>query len=312
MGAIQNIVGIEFRGIQDILRFYIRLLSIMPLFSGLVIGTGVLLRFLTIAVFVLTFKVFLSIVQPDSVASIVDIISNQLINREVQISDLLVAMVSSLLLLIILQFLLNKIYLAIYLSLRTKLTQWLLPRSLSTSEEMHLHICLDKFPIGFDGIIKSCEIIVFYMFLITGIFYLNLFAGLLVLISVPFIIALILIKGRKEVHVLKDLSDYRKKIVDSDDDFLPYFSLSQESHSFSRNNIIFSQFFGGVAIVAMMCVFLFWYSAEEGAQGAVGLTALMLVFGIRFAVVYAGELSRCLSRVLQQRVMVENIEKLPF
>ena len=206
------------------------------------------------------------------------------------------------------QFLLNRFYSFVFLSLRTKLTWLLMSMSLASNEELSLHICLDKFPIGFDGIIKTCEIVVFYMFLISAIFYLNIFAGLLVLLLLPFIIMLIVVKGRKEVHVQREMVLSRKTIMSANDDISSYVNLGKETYKLGRNSMAYAQFFAGIALVSVMLIFLFVYPDDETKNHLVGLPALILVFSIRFAFLYAGELSRSLNRVLQQRVLIENMQ----
>ncbi len=308
---LKRFFGYEFEGLLGILGFYLRLLPLEPLRSFLLITTGVLVRSISVIVFVLTFKVFLSVIQPESVRYLLDLFIESGFDLDVVRFNLFFViyfLVGTLFALIVVQFLLNKVYSHLFLSMRTRLMRSLVVAPITSNEKLNLHICLDHFPIGFDGIIKTSEIIVFYFFLIAGIFYLNIYAGLLVLILLPFIIVIIVIKGRKEVHVRQEMVQSRKKILSTNDDISSFVALGAETFKYARNSVTYAQFFAGLALVSMMFLFMFMSPGDETKNHLVGLPALILVFSIRFAFLYAGELSRSLSRVLQQRVFFENIE----
>lgn len=295
------------------IKFHVRLLVREPLLLFSLITSGVLVRFMTVFVFVLIFKVFLTIIDPNVSLVVVNKFLYDILGRIISASEFQLALILTLLFMICVQFLLNKLYLRQYLNLRSAITSWLLKKNLNDHQSMHLHICLDKFPQGFEGIVKSAEILVFYFFLLIGIFFINVLAGFLVVIVVPLMIALMLIKSRKEIHVQKEMQDARRRALEHESEIETVLSLARESYAFARNGITYAEFFGGLAIVTMMSVLLFSYAIDDGiSEKIAGLAALLLVFCMRFAVVYAGELSRSLGKVLQQRVIIENISNFPF
>ncbi len=128
------------------------------------------------------------------------------------------------------------------------------------------------------------------------------------IVIIPILLALLLLKGRKEIFIVQDMRDRRKNITSLDDDIMGVVDLANKQYQYNRNSIINSEFFGGLAIVVMMIVFSLWFKAD----GFGGIAALGLVFSIRFAVVYAGELSRHLGRLLQQRTIMDKIVNNPF
>lgn len=295
------------------IKFYVCLLIREPLLSMMLITTGVVVRFMTVFVFVLTFKVFLTIIDPSVSLDVVNKLIRNFLGRDISASELQFWLILALLFFICVQFAFNKIYLKQYLSLRRLIVNWLLKKDLNDHRPMHLHICLDKFPMGFEGVVKSTEILVFYLFLLIGIFIINSLAGLLVVIVVPIMIFVMLVKSRKEIHVQKEMQAARSKSLEEEGEIATVLTLASENYAFGRNGLTYTEFFGGLAIVVMMSSLLFFYSIGDGmAEKIAGLTALLLVFCIRFAIVYAGELSRSLGKVLQQRVIIESILNSPF
>ncbi|RBP51486.1 hypothetical protein [Arenicella xantha] len=301
---------IQFADSMQVLKFYLQLLAKRPMATLFLVFLGFLVRGLSVVVFVLIVKVFLSVIDPSSIVKVVNQFASGYGLAEINQSNLLYALVIILVVLIVAQYVLNKVYLFFFLHYRTATISGLLLSPLNDHVPMHLHICLDKVPIGYEGVIKSLEILLFYFFLFSGIFLINPLAGLLVLLLVPIMLALMLLKGRKEVFVHTEMQQCRKAVLSMDDDYLRALQLINENYMFGRNSIIYSELFGGISIVIMMIAFMLWYSERQ--FGFSGVAALFLVFGIRFAVVYAGELSRVLSRVLQQRIIVEKIQHPPI
>ncbi len=63
--------------------------------------------------------------------------------------------------LMVLQFAINKLNLYLFLKLRAALLSFILMRKLNDHVLVHLNICLDKVPQGYDAVIKSSEILLF-------------------------------------------------------------------------------------------------------------------------------------------------------
>jgi hypothetical protein len=293
-----------------IIKFYYSLLYKKPYTSLLVIVLGFFARAVSVLVFMMTLKVFLSILDPATVVQLLDRYISVYFDISLSVSGLLNLLVVGLAALVMLQLTLNKIYVSLFLHLRAALQKVILDRRLNEDFLTHVHVCIDKFPQGYEAVVKASEILLFYFFLLLGIFYLSKLAALLLLIIVPIIVLIIVIKGRKEVHVQMDIRDKRKDLVDEDSDYDGYISLSNENYLYGRNSVIYADFFGGFALVLLILVFL--YVNPVVGESFSGLTALFLVFSIRFSVLYAGELSRFLGKVMQQRVIVDKIVNNPF
>lgn len=294
----------------EVVYFYLNLLRQAPFQVSFMVFLGFLTRALSVLIFVLIVKVFLSVIDPDSVLKVINSMPELVIFQELSSAKFVYILVSVLLSLVLLQFLLAKFHLIIFLKIRTYLITILLNKPLNEHAPTHLHICLDKIPQGYDAIIKSAEILLFYVFLFLGIFYINPLAGVLLTLLVPIILVLILYKGRKEVHNQAAMLDSRKQVSDTNEGVDDFLSLFNQNYIHGRNSVIYSDFLGGAAIILLMIVFMFWYKNAELGFG--GLTALFFVFSMRFAILYAGELSRFISKLLQQRVMIEKIQHKPF
>lgn len=274
------------------------------------IVTGFLLRGLSILIFVLVLRIFLNIMEPTSG---LDSINGFLLEHyETQIDEkiMLTLLLGGLTSLILIQFVLGKINLWITLSTRERVLTILINNSMNDHRETHLHVSIDHIPPGYDAIIKSSEILLFYGVLLLCIFYMSPLMGMIILVAVPLVLGLLLIKGRKEVFVTQEFREVRKRYQETncEQDLEKMISLSNQSFSFPFTDMINSQFSSNMAIVLIMVCFLFFYENFEYH----GLAAVILVFSIRYSLVYAAELSRLLSRVLKQRTIVTKIETNPF
>jgi len=176
------------------------------------------------------------------------------------------------------------------------------------ADSTYLDMCLNELPQGYDAVLKCCEILLFYLVLFVIIFLISPFAALLTLIAVPLLILLLVIKNRKEVHVTHELRDNRRKIREGGDDYETVISLSSQRDRYNRISTIHAEFFGGIALVLLMLIFLLNFTGQDLNS----LAALAMVFAIRFAINYARELSRHASRLLQQRVVIDKIDGSPF
>lgn len=289
-----------------ILKFYCSLIRQKAILSIVVVFLGFVTRALTVVVFIFVLKVFLSILEPETSVKAANGFLLNFLGFELDQQQVLAGLVGVLSVLVLFQFVISKLNLHLFLRLRASLLSLILKRKLNDHVLIHLNICLDKIPQGIDAIIKSSEILFFYFILLTVIFYLSPLAGLLVLLIVPGIVIAMLLNGRKEVHVQAAMQAKRKTITTLNDDLDGFLRLNEQAYLYGRNSIIHGNLLAGLAIVCLILVFLF-FAPEAERDGLQGFTAIFLVFSVRFAIVYAGELSRLLGRVLQQRVIVERI-----
>ncbi len=293
---------------RKVLVFYYRLMVRDFAFSLLIILTGLIGRVLNLVVFMLIVKVFLSVVNPQSSVEMVNRILLRVTDYQLESLAMLQLMLVILTVLIFVQYFISEFNLKLFLARRTILVNYALASSLNDHQSTHLHLCLDHLPPGYDAILKCCEIILFYMILFVAIFFVSPFAALLTITIVPMLIVLLVIKNRKEVHSINEFRVNRASAKTMDDDVSAVIKSSNQQFSHLRKSVVHSEFFGGIALVFLMFIFLFNY--DGGNINSLG--ALALVFAVRFSITYAGELSRHAGRILQQRVIINKVTNADF
>lgn len=252
----------------------------------------------------------MNIIEPEASLNSINQLLELHFNTTTDEKTMLLALLGGLTALIIIQFVIGWINLWLTIDVRTKVLSFCLANEFSDHRATHLHIAIDHIPPGFDALIKSFEILLFYAVLLLCIFYMSFLMGLAVLFAVPAVLAILLIKGRKEVFVTQDFRSARKELQDNDDqaNVKKVISLSNQSFSYPLRDLINSQLTSSLAIVVIMVTFLVYYEHFEYQ----GIAAMLLVFSIRYSLIYAAELSRFLNRILKQRTIVEKIQNNPF
>ena len=118
---------------KKVLSFYCWLLGNDKLFSVLIIFTGLLTRLLSVGLFMLIVKVFLSVVNPEASVELVNQILSQYVAYQVNTSTMLQLMISALTVLIFIQYLISKFNLKLFLSRRKKLIKFALGENVKQS-----------------------------------------------------------------------------------------------------------------------------------------------------------------------------------
>ena len=295
---------ISIDGSIAVLRLYWQILKHFPLSSCFLIFAGFVSRVFSILVFVLILKVFLSIL--DASSPIFEVLRSYLFRFSIEVNtdSIPIFLVLILTFVIFFQFILNKLCLKQFVRTRNDIADHLLARQLNPNIKVHLHIAFDHILTGYDSFIKSCEILLFYFFLFLAILYLNWLLGLLVLISVPLLVVVLVLKGRKQVFLLQEARKARENYRSIEEEVQPIVEITNEHYTLLRNSIVHSEFGGGLAIVGIMVIYLVLFDSST----LNGLGALFLVFLIRFAIVFAGELSRLTGRLLQSRTIIDDID----
>ena len=305
---IQGNQKFDFHGSKKVFAFYCRLLRSDFWFSILIVLTGLFTRFLSLGLFMLMIKVFLSVVNPKTSTEMINRILLRFSDYQMGSVLMLKLMLGTLVLLILVQYLVSKWNLNLFLARRKAMINYALNSKLNEHEKTHLQLCLDHLPKGYGGVLKCCEILSFYLILFAVIFAISPIGALFTIAIVPFLIALLVIKNRKEIHAINESRLHRKKVTSMDGDLKKVVELSNVQFSYVRVSAINSEFFGGAALVLLMLMFFIYYDANNLNS----LTALALVFAIRFAINYAKELSRHVGRILQQRVIIDKITNSSF
>lgn len=293
---------ISLDGTRRVFRFYRILLALRPLSAVMLVLSGLATRVLSVGVFVLIVKVFLTILDPNSSAVVVNAFINDYFEYEVHQDVMIRAMLIGLSALLCCQYFISKFNLWLFLKTKEKIVHSVLKTPLNEHKATHIHICLDYIPMGLDGALKCIEICLFYGLLVMGIFVINPLLGMLLLIVAPLLLMILVMNGRKEVYVVREIRELRQQ-VNEPEEAEEVIKLGSKQYSFIRASIINSEFFGGFAIVIMMLLFMLWFDQSKIES----IAALVLVFSVRFAVIYTGELSRHLGRLLQQRIILTKV-----
>ena len=268
--------------------------------------SGFALRAISIIIFVLILRIFMSIIEPSAGLQSINKLLLEYFGTTTTEKTMLLCLLGGLSGFILIQYMIGKLNLWLALTARRKILNFYLTHPLNEHRETHLHICIDHIPPGYDAVIKSLEILLFYIILLICIFYMSPLMGLAVLVAVPTVLGILLMKGRKEVFVVQEYRDARKTFQSDNDpnSLQKVIELSNQSFSYPYKDIINSQFSGSMAIVIIMATFMIFYDNFQYH----GIAALLMVFSIRYSLIYAAELSRFLNRLLKQRTIIEKVK----
>ena len=293
----------DVQGSKKVFTFYYHILRGDLGFSVLIVLTGLFARFLSLGLFMLIIKVFLSVMNPKTSVEMVNSILLRFTDYQLNSTFMLQLMLGALILLIVIQYLVAKYNLNLFLARRKYLINHALNSKLSEDAKTHLQLCLDHLPQGYDGILKCGEILLFYLVLFTVIFFISPLGALFTIAIVPFLILLLVIKNRKEIYIMNEARQHRHRVMNMEGDVKKAVILSNTQFNYIRTSAIHSELFGGGALILLMVMFFIYYDE----QNLNSLAALALVFAVRFAINYAKELSRHVGRILQQRVIIDQV-----
>lgn len=262
---------------------------------------GLTLRLLSILTFALIIKIFLSMFDQEATTLLVNNILAKLSFAAAAPSDLWFYLVLPLAVFTGVQYFLGKFYLLLFRNVRGQLMIKMLTSDSHASLHDKASFVYDYFLHGFEALIKSLEIILFYLILILFIFIVNFTMGVSVVILVPILVFVLVFRDRKEAFV-QDAIKISREIIDQDKETLlaPIKHYDQQLN-YRINGVIASELFGGMALVIIFMVYVKYHEQFMGY----GLLPLLLIFAIRFAVLYAGELSRQLSVVFRLRAVLK-------
>lgn len=287
--------------------FYYRILGCFPVLSSAIILSGFVYRILNIAIFVLIMKIFLIVIDPEAVLPLVEKMTSLLpFEVKINLEQLPIVLLGVLAGIIVVHFIIGRLNLSWMLKARKKLQVKGPTLDLHKNLANKRNMCLDQLPVGLDAIVKISEILIFFVFVISAILYMAPVVGILVFISTPLLISYLILKSRENAFLIIELRESRQKIGRlSEEEYLKPVSQSNLLFSSTRTNLISSDFFGGIIIVGIILVFLFYM----GDDSVSNFSGLILIFSIRFAFIYAKECSVVLGNLLQQRtVMAEVVE----
>lgn len=285
--------------------FYYRILGCFPALSAAIVLSGFIYRMLNVAIFVLIMKIFLIVIDPNAVLPLIEKLADLLpFEFQVDLEQLPIVLLIALSVIIVIHFIVGKLNLFWMLKARKELQLKGPALDLHPNLANKRNICLDQLPAGLDAIVKISEIIIFFVFVISTILYMVPLLGLLVLVSTPLLISYLILKSRESAFLITEIRESRKNIGQlSFEDYQKPVEQSNLIFSSTRANLISSDFFGGIIIVGIILVFLFY----SGSGSISNFSGLILIFGIRFAFIYAKECSVVLGNLLQQRTIMSEV-----
>ena len=297
--------NIEYIASIRVLKFYLAVCKQYLLTTVILVVVGFVSRVLSILQFVLVIKVFLSIFDPSLAANIIGMLVKVLGIDVVDLQhDFIIKSLFAVLgAIVCFQFFLARFHLSILCVFKENAVLDLLNLPLNKDAAQNIHLCIDQIQHGLEAIIRSGEIIIFYLVLMLVIFYFSPLLAVLVVIFVPPLFTLLVLKNRKEVHLQSQIVETRKASSPQGMNYPQILKLIREHYRLVRSSIINSEFGSGITLIVIMLVFFNYFDNMQ----LTALGTLMLVFSLRFAITYAGELSRFVNRILQLRTKLDLI-----
>ena len=286
----------------EVLMFYLHALLKAPSSNAVLVFLGFLVRASSVFIFALTIKVFLIVIDPSFSLALVSSVASEFGFSQLGESELVTGSLIVLLALVILQFVLNRCYEYLFLKNRNTLVEYLIENPLVDGDEFHVHVCLDRVPVGFESIIKSLEICLFYASLILIIYWISPVMAASVVVLLLLIVYLMLMKTHERSETMTAAYEARAKVKSASDDVAAGLALTDLNFITARRTATYSELFGGAGIVIVMLLYLYWQDHVQLTSSS--LVTLFLVLSIRFVIGYTGELSRLISTIVQQQDMM--------
>lgn len=277
--------------------FYMKLFNFFGLKAFMLVFFGFIYRGLQVVIFILVLKIFLIIISGSIDLGLPASLNLNGTNLEYPLMILIVALSFIL-------FIIGNIQTSISNSIK-KILMEKFCEILSLGDAVQSkNFAFDQIPIGFDSIVKCYEILLFFVFLLLIIAFISPLLFVFVLVAIPCFAALLVFKSRKEVFIREEYRAKRLGIAHkTDDEITEIIALNNQLCSVSEKSRVLSDTFTGLIMVVCMIFFLKY----ESNANIVGLKPLVLVFSIRFAMMYARELGMVMNRLLQQRAILKNI-----
>ena len=288
----------------NVIKFYAGTIIAFPYSSIALITLGVFYRLLNVIIFVTVIKIFLLIIDSNTANQLLKLAANyHPILTEIPHEKTPLLALSLLFIMAITLYLVGTLYLKIMLKVRAILLKNGVNINIYEKLVDKRNFALDHFAAGYDSIIKLSEIFVFFCLLAAIIFIINKMLFITIVVLVPLIVIWLVYKGKESIFIQTKFRNSRQAIGRKTE--AEYSQIIKDSNQFfasSRRAIIKSDFSTGIGMVAVIGLF-FAYQPENISSN---LQALILVFSVRFAIMYAKESSVVLGRLLQQRTIIDN------
>jgi len=294
----------------QVFAFYAKLALLYKKESTVIVATGFLYRLFTILLFVLIVKIFVLVINPASMESILKKLSAISSFSDVRVNEnSTLIMLAILQVCVVLHYLIGKINVKCLIGVRKEISL----RFTELPFDLHIGkrrtIALDVITIGYENFLKIIEIGLFFVFIIVMIISINLVLGIFVVLAIPLFILGILSKNRNDMLL-------SNKYVKSKED-LYGMSLAEYEEPINNSQILlehtkgttlFSQMVGG-SIVVVMILLLFTFDPELSITG---IWSLFLIFGVRYSISYAQEIGGVAGKLISTRLLLKPVLGLSF
>ncbi len=292
--------------------FYLCLLRLYKLESVLLLLSGLFYRLLNLVVFILIIKVFLVVIEPSiSIPKIKYIFSSISSYSLANVDDKGIILI----LLVVLQiaisvhFCIGRINLKMFLRAKRLIGLELGGIPVDETLAKRRLLILETIPLGYENVIKIGEIVFFFILMLVLVFWLNVLVGLSVMFMIPFFMFYMMLKGKRDLVLTNEYRDSKIGLnAFSEKQYAVTLQKGSVLLAYKRKNLIFFQFLAGTIIALIIALFFIF---EQGLSFT-GIWGILFVFGIRYIVSYARELSAIASKVLSARVVLNSVADLGF
>lgn len=206
---------------------------------------------------------------------------------------------------VVFQYLFNLLYTAAFIKNRMALIKDIIDKPLASNTEFHIHVCLDRIPAGYEAIIKTSEISLFYISLLIGIILVSPAIALTLVLLLVVMTFTMLLKVHTNSEVRSTAYDARYNLEESNYNLIKGMDYANFNFTTIRNSAVYSELFGGIGIVLIMLFYLLWFSGEQLTSN--NLLSLILVLSIRFVINYTGEFSRLIGSIIEQQDILKHL-----
>lgn len=296
LGAIGNV--------RYVFSFYVSIVSNYKLASLVILISGFFSRILGVLAFASVIKLFLVVINPEVfIPKIVSFFNQKfdvvLSSNE---SDIIFIMLLVLQCLLVTNYIVDRINIAAFLRLRWKVTRQFSMLPVAETKSGKRNFSLDVIPNGCESLLKIAEIVIFFILVGMLVFLVNALVGLMVILLVPFFILYMVFRAKKDLILANEFKSKRGDFCKgTTSQFRTVIEAGSELLKYRRTNNAISQLIAGTIISIVIFTFFVFGEADEVLK----LWSIVLVFGIRFLIGYAKELSVHTAKILAARAQLK-------
>ena len=283
----------------SIFMFYISLARNFFYESATIVVSGMLNRVFDILTFVLIIKTFVTLIDPGTFESQIEKLEDMLgFNLFVPDMSISASLIIIVILVVLSNYVVGVIGLKILMRVRTKLQINGPKLNIFDDEYQNRQFSIHHLPDGYESITKIIQICFFFLGLIPFIFYLNVLVGVMIALSVPIFTLIVIIHQRKIFQLRLDAQKSKENIGEMDESEYSETARKDTRHIYyNRSNTLIANILSGLTLIVIIIAFF-----SQGQSNQIDtITALFLIFSMRFSLIYAREFSDTMSKLINQR-----------